>query len=203
MFAQMDEEEAKGMLAGELPIERTQRSCFSGLIEELFDRSHRRGPTAVMLTSPRRKAGVSFICSNIAVELALQGESVVLIDAHALLAVRDFAPQSATVLCRRIGPSDLWVLGMEDVLGRSTSRQTLTGSDINTKLRELERAFTYVLVDAPALSVGRDANVLAPSVHGTLMVARAIQTSDADLRKACRVLRAAGGLVLGSVFNLY
>jgi Mrp family chromosome partitioning ATPase len=203
MFTQMDEQEDREIVAGELPGARTQRSCFSGLIEELFDQSQRSGPTAVMLTSPRRKAGVSFICSNIAVELALQGESVVLIDAHALLAVREFTPQSATGLCRRVGPADLWVLGMEDVQGRSTNRQTFTGSDVNTKLRELERAFTHVLVDAPALSVGKDANILASSVRGTLMVARAIQTSDAELRKACRVLRAAGGLVLGSVFNLY
>jgi Mrp family chromosome partitioning ATPase len=203
MFAQMDEEETKGVLAGELPIERTERSCFSGLIEELFDQSQRSGPSTVMVTSPHRRAGVSFICSNIAIELALQGESVVLIDAHALLSVREFTSQSATVLCRRVGPSDLWVLGMEDVRGRSTNRQTLASSDVNTKLRELERVFTYVLVDAPALSAGRDANILAPSVHGTLMVARAIQTNDAELRRACRVLRAAGGLVLGSVFNLY
>jgi Mrp family chromosome partitioning ATPase len=90
---------------------------------------------------------------------------------------------------------------MEDVVGRSANPEALTSHEINSKLRELERAFTYVLIDAPALSVELDANILAASVYGTLIVARASQTRDEELRKACRVLRAVGGLVLGSVFN--
>lgn len=202
-FTYLDEEEVTESPASELKAEPPQPGYFSGLITELFDTSQRSGPTAVMVTSPHRRAGVSFVCSNIAVELALQGESVLLVDAHALLAVRESMPQSVTVLCRRVGPPSLWVLGMNDVLGRSANPERLTSSQVNAKLRELERAFTYVLIDAPALSIGMDANILAASVYGTLIVARANHTSNEELKKACRILRAVGGLVLGSVSNAH
>ena len=184
-------------------VEVAPRSCFSRLITELFDHSQRNSPSTVMLTSPHRKAGVSFICSNIAVELALQGEKVLLVDGRALLSVRLSPLQSVNLLCRRIGPLDLWVLAMEDVNGRSTSTETLTSSAVSAQIRELEKFYTYVLIDAPALSVGVDANILAASVYGTLLVARADHTRDEELRKACRTLRAVGGLVLGSVFNAH
>jgi polysaccharide biosynthesis transport protein len=202
-FTYLDEDEVTESPARELKIEPPQRSQFSELITELFDTLQRSGPTAVMVTSPHRRAGVSFVCSNIALELALQGESVLLVDAHALLAVRESMPQSVTVLCRRVGPPSLWVLGMNDVLGRSANPERLTSSQVNAKLRELERAFTYVLIDAPALSIGMDANILAALVYGTLIVARANHTCNEEVKRACRILRAVGGLVLGSVFNAH
>lgn len=197
------EENISEIPPNELLVEPIQRSYFSGLIAQLFDRSRRRSKTAVMFTSPHRKAGVSFICTSIAAELAVQGEKVLLIDAHALLAIRTFSPRSVTALCKRVSHNHLWVLGMEETVGWNVSAEEDKTSSIGTLLRELERNFPYLLIDAPALSEGKDANLLATSVYGTVIVARTNQTRDEELKRTCQTLTAFGGRVLGSVFNAH
>jgi Mrp family chromosome partitioning ATPase len=174
-------------------------SCFSGLIAQLFGPSRRDSPSAVMLTSPHRKAGVSFICSNIAAELAERGEKVLLADAHALLSLRLCSPRSVTAMCRRVGVN-LWVLGMEELAGRL---EGVASAAIGSQLRELEKMFTHVVIDAPALSVEMDAKLLATAVYGTVLVARANHTRDEELKRECHALTAFGGRVLGSVFNAH
>jgi len=202
-FNYIHEEARSEVPANELLNEPTQHTCFSGLIDQLFDRSWKNSPSTVMLTSPHRRAGVSFICSNIAAELALQGGKVLLVDAQALLAVRLCSPQLVAALCRRMGHLDVSVLAMEDIgewsVGPEAGESSVTGS----QLRELEREFSFVLIDAPALSAGMDAKLLAPSVYGTVIVARANQTRDEELRKTYQTLTEVGGLVLGSVFNAH
>lgn len=179
-----------------------QQSYFSGLIAQLFDRSRRSLRTAVMFTSPHRKAGVSFICTGIAAELASRGEKVLLVDAHALLAVRTFSPRSVTALCKKVGPHHLWVLSMEETVGWSIDPKGRS-STVGALLRELERDFPYLLIDAPALSVAPDANLLATSVYGTVIVARTNQTREEQLKRTCQTLTTLGGRVLGSVFNAH
>jgi len=156
-----------------------------------------------MLTSPLAQAGVSFICSCIAAELALQGAKVLLIDARALLAVRAFSPRLVIAHCRRIGPLQLWVLGLEDTTGLKASSKDERNGAIGALLHELEQEFPYLLIDAPALSSGGDANLLATSVYGTVVVARSGQTGEAELKTAQKTLSAFGGRLLGSVFNAH
>ena len=122
-----------------------------------------------MFTAPHRKAGVSFICTGMATELALRGEKVLLVDAHALLAVRTFSPRSVTALCKKMGPHHLWVLSMEETVGWRIDPKGRS-SAAGALLRELERDFPYLLIDAPALSVAQDANLLSTSVYGTVIV---------------------------------
>lgn len=178
------------------------RRRFSGLIAQLFDKSRKSSKAAVMLTSPHRKAGVSFICTSLAAELAVQGERVLLLDAHALLTVRALSSRAVTGLCKRIGPHTVWVLGMEEVAGWCAGSEDKSGA-IATLLRDLEREFSCVLIDAPALSVGSDANLLATSVYGTVIVARTNLTRNEELKRACEALTTFGGRVLGSVFNAH
>lgn len=199
----INEENIPEMVSQELLAEPAKHSHFSGLIAQLFDRSKRRSRSTVMFTSPHRRAGVSFICSGVAAELASQGEKVLLMDAHALLAIRTFSPRSVAALCRRIGPNHLWVLGMEETVGWTMCAEEDKSSAIGTLLRELERDFPYLLVDAPALSEGKDASLLATSVYGTVIVARTNQTRDEELKRTCQTVSAFGGRVLGSVFNAH
>jgi protein-tyrosine kinase len=178
------------------------RSGLSQLIAEVFERSEDDSKAGVMLTSPVREAGVSFICCSMAAELALQGLKVLLVDARALLSVRFLSIERVAGLCRRMGPSQLWVLGAEEArLGKTFEAET-SGS-IQALLRGLEGEFPYLLVDAPALSVGNDANLLATQVYGTVLVVRNGQTGKTDLQKAETVLTAFGGRVIGSVFNAH
>jgi Mrp family chromosome partitioning ATPase len=179
------------------------RSCLSRLIAEIFERSEDDSKAGVMLTSPTRQAGVSFICSSMAAELALQGMKVLLVDARALLSVRSLSIQGVVSLCRRVGAPQLWVLGAEEVSKASRVFKGETVGSIEALLRGLEREFPYLLIDAPALTTGSDANVLATHVHGTVLVARNGQTGKAQLQKAQTGLTAFGGRVIGSVFNAH
>jgi Mrp family chromosome partitioning ATPase len=197
-----DETMAGGMWDSDALTEPVAYSCFSPLIEKLFDRAQRLSPSAVMVTSPHRKAGVSFICSNIAAELAQRGERVLLADSHALLALRMSPARSVAALCRRVG-ENLWVLGMAELAGRHAIAEIAGSSAVGTQLRELERVFSFVLIDAPALADEMDAKLLATVVYGTVLVARANQTRDEDLERESQALTTFGGRVLGSVFNAH
>jgi protein-tyrosine kinase len=179
------------------------RSCLSRLIAEVFERSEDDSKAGIMLTSPVREAGVSFICSSMAAELALQGLKVLLVDARALLSVRFLSVERVAELCRRMGSSQLWVLGAEETSKVSKTLKEETSGSIEALLRGLEREFPYLLVDAPALSVGNDANLLATQVYGTVLVVRNGQTGKMDLQKAQTSLTAFGGRVIGSVFNAH
>jgi succinoglycan biosynthesis transport protein ExoP len=199
----ISEEYVSGLPSTEFSPELTKRSYLSGLIAEIFDKSQRNSRTGVMLTSPLRNAGVSFICSCIAAELALQGAKVLLIDARALLAVRTYSPRTVIVSCKRIGPLQLWVLGLAETTELKATTKNDRSGTIGTLLHELEQEFPYLLIDAPALSAGRDANLLAASVYGTLIVARSGQTGEAELKQAHKEIGGFGGRLLGSIFNAH
>jgi Mrp family chromosome partitioning ATPase len=181
----------------------TTRNYWSSLIECLFDRPQRSSPSAVMVTAPHRKTGVSFICTSIAAELAAQSEKVLLIDAHAFRAARGYPLRGLPALCKRVGPLNLWVLGMEETGLRNVSPDAEESAALGTRLRILELDFTVILIDAPALSAGTDAKVLASLVRGTVMVARANRTRSEDLKKGCQLLTSSGGRILGSIFNAH
>lgn len=185
----------------EIIPEPTRSSPFTGLIAELFDRSERTMRTGVMVTSTHRQAGVSFVCSCIAAELAAKGAKVLLVDAHALLAVRMYPSDLVVSLCRKVGPHELWVLGMEEVDGVVLGTEEICGSAIGTLLHALERKFPYLLIDAPAVSAGPDAHLLATSIYGTVLVTRADQTRDVELKHTHEALTEFGGRVVGTIFN--
>jgi succinoglycan biosynthesis transport protein ExoP len=199
----ISEEYFSGLPANEFSPELIKRSYFTGLIAEIFDRSRKTSRTGVMLTSPLRNAGVSFICSCIAAELALQGAKVLLIDARALVAIRACPPRSVIALCKRIGPLQLWVLGLEETAVLKATTKNDRSSTLGALLHELGQEFPYLLIDAPALSTGRDASLLATSVYGTVIVARSGQTGEAELKQAHKALGEFGGRLLGSIFNAH
>jgi Mrp family chromosome partitioning ATPase len=180
-------------------VEKVDFSCFSGLIAHVFDPARRYKRSAVMFTSHHRKAGVSFICSNVASELALGGDKVLLADAHALLNLRLATPRSVAASCKRVGPN-LWVLGMEELAGHM---EGVGGVALTAQIRELEKAFAFVVIDAPALSTEMDAKLMASAVYGTVLVARAKQTTAEEVGRDCQALKSFGGRVLGSVFNAH
>jgi len=178
-------------------------SRFSRFIAATFDRSREEARTSIMLTSPLKEAGVSFICCSIAAELAQRGERVLLVDAHALVAARTLLPLTVASLCRRVGSHSLWVLGSKEIASFENTHVRHEEETCCSILRELERDFTYVLIDAPALTAALDAELLSSAVYGTVLVVRSGSTSGSDLTRAHRRLTAFGGRVLGTLFNAH
>jgi Mrp family chromosome partitioning ATPase len=69
------------------------------------------------------------------------------------------------------------------------------------RLAELRQYFEYVLIDAPALSLGRDSIVLGRAAEGVILVLKANSSRREAARKAVQDLQNAGVRILGAVLN--
>ena len=196
------EEISPGIMANG-PVLADSRQRFTGLIAATFDKSRKQLRTSIMVTSATGKAGVSFVCSGIAAELSVRDAKVLLVDAHALLTVASLAPRSVSALCRRVGSHPVWVLGKEELSELSGSHQQTGRLSVRAVLHELEQEFTYVVIDAPAMSMSTDASILSTSVFGTILLARRGRTGRAEVKDAYKTLTHFGGCVLGTVFNAH
>jgi hypothetical protein len=79
---------------------------------------------------------------------------------------------------------------------------TLLLSDpMRLRLAELRQYFEYVLIDAPALSLGRDSIVLGRAAEGVILVLKANSSRREAARKAVQDLQNAGVRILGAVLN--
>ena len=78
----------------------------------------------------------------------------------------------------------------------------LLGSDrMKSFLTEMMSSFQFVILDAPPVMPIADARVLATMVEGVILVVRAGRVPKSMVRRACLLLEAAGGTVLGAVLN--
>lgn len=153
-----------------------------------------------MFVSPHPGAGVSFISSYVATELAALGGRVLLADAQGLVALTRMPVQLAVKQVERIELSRLWVLGSRQI-GLPLDDERDTTSSLASIMSALRDDFPYIVIDAPALSVSDDAIKLATIVHGTVLVAQAEHTLKQEVRAACDRFTSLGGRVLGSVYN--
>ncbi|RRA49061.1 tyrosine-protein kinase family protein [Acidipila sp. EB88] len=178
------------------------RNRFSELVRELFS-THALLPTRILLTAAERGAGVSFLCSHLAAEVAHQGGRVLLVDARALLSIAALTPGAALSLCRRAAQPGLVTLGMQEVEQEKAWDDETTPAGLPALLRAFEGEYGHLLIDAPALSVHQDALRLASLVSGTVLVARRQQSRETDLKRAQALLKLHGGRLSGAIFNAY
>lgn len=63
--------------------------------------------------------------------------------------------------------------------------------------------FDIVIMDTPAMNAFPDAQLIAQQVDACIVVARQHRTPLNDLRKTKRLIQAAGGAIIGCIFNEY
>lgn len=143
---------------------------------------------------------MSFTSSYVATELETLGGRVLLADAQALVNLARRPAQDFVKLAERVDLSRLWVLGMKQVSTRSSEDRSSVSSVISV-LAALRHEFTYIVIDAPALSASADAITLATAVYGTVFVAQAGRTAMNEVVRARQKFVSLGGRVLGSVYN--
>ncbi|WP_213878578.1 polysaccharide biosynthesis tyrosine autokinase [Pseudomonas sp. dw_358] len=169
---------------------------------------------ALLLCSPSSDAGTSFICSNLAVILAQGGQRVLLVDANLRRGRlhEDFnlrpAVGLADILAAQGNRDDLInrtsITGL-DFVGRgratSASAKLLSAASIEGLLEEWEGRYDVIIFDAPPLTSGPDAALLARQVGTVLLVAREGKYSVSDLDAWRQRLAHQGAPVRGAVFN--
>ncbi len=166
----------------------------------------------LVVTSAGPGEGKSMISANLAMALAQEGKSVLLVDAD----LRRPVQHTLFDVDRRPGLSDLLV----GKAGRDAVRESargihvitagtpvpnpaeLTGSSAFSSFVDgVRERYDVVVIDTPPVLAVSDTSVIAPLVDGVILVARANQTPGGALASAAQQLRRARSSVLGVVMN--
>lgn len=168
----------------------------------------------LVVTASREQHGTSFVAANLAVTFSQLGQRTLLIDAN----MRKPTQFRSFKLHNKFGLSDILVKragieviekidGLEGlhVLSSGTippNPLELLGNEKFTALKdELSREFEIVIIDSPPIMDYSDAQALASSVKGVLVVARKNVTKLEELEDVKELLVTAGAEPLGVVIN--
>lgn len=167
----------------------------------------------IEITSSSQNEGKSITAVNLAIALAKNGESVLLIDCDLRL------PTVAKKLRVRQKPGLTNLLfgqnSMEDVIVHHPSgldiitagalppnpSEVLGSSKMNAVLEKLKEQYDYVILDVPPVGVVTDAAVLAPKVSGILLVVRQGVAKHEGINTAINQLKLANGNIIGFVMT--
>lgn len=204
----------RGQLLSQVAREDLSMEALRSLRTSLYLSMLQAPNKALLLCSPTADAGTSFICSNLAVVLAQGGQRVLLVDAnlrrgrlHEEFNLRPAVGLSDILAAR--GNRDDLIHGTSfaglDFVGRgrgsSASAKLLSAASIEGLLEEWAGRYDVIIFDAPALTAGPDASLLARQVGTVLLVAREGKYSLSDLDGWRQRLAHEGAPVRGAVFN--
>lgn len=167
----------------------------------------------IEITSSSPNEGKSITAVNLAIALAKNGESVLLIDCDLRL------PTVAKKMRVRQKPGLTNLLfgqnTLEDVIVHHPSgldiitagalppnpSEVLGSSKMSVVLEKLKQHYDYVILDVPPVGVVTDAAVLAPKVSGILLVVRQGVAKHEGVGAAVNQLRLANGNIIGFVLT--
>ena len=194
--------------AGSPAAEAFRRMRIACGNSDLLDGPARR----IIVTSPSDQDGKTTTAVNLARALALNGSSVVLVDAalrtgssepHDGRGLIDFLQGDGNVVAMTI-PTRYPGLSYVAAGGAVANPTEVLGTArLRAGFDELSTRFDYVIVDSPSLRSRSDAIVLASAAEAVLMVVRSNKTRYADLGASIERLDSSGILLLGVVLNGY
>lgn len=198
-----------------LEMEERQRGEIMKLVQNVFIMPVSDGPRIVVLASSEPGNGCSWICCRTAEILATHVKApVCVVDAnlrspglHQNFGVENHhglsdalnATGSIRNFIRPLGRENLWLLSCG--ADAANSHNLIMSSAMLGRLAELRQYFEYILVDAPALSLGNEAMLLGRAADGIVLVLKANTSRRESARKAVQDLQSAGAKVLGAVLN--
>ncbi|HEY0671939.1 MAG TPA: polysaccharide biosynthesis tyrosine autokinase [Longimicrobiales bacterium] len=172
-------------------------------------------PRAIAVTSPSPEEGKSVTAANLALAIAQQGQTVLIVDAD----LRRPVQHEIFEMERAPGLSDALV-GLVQPLAAAQAYQAmpnvyvmtcgteapnpaeLLGSESFVRfLHQMLEKFDTVIIDTPPVNLVTDAAVIGSVCDGVLIVAEAGRTDRSVLANAVNELRHARGSVLGIVLN--
>jgi chain length determinant protein tyrosine kinase EpsG len=188
------------------------RAVRSHLLLRWFS-AERRG---LVVVSPSKGDGRSYVAANLAVALSQAGERTLLIDAdlrnprqHAVFNVPNDRGLSLVLGELSAEPGEVMLpffqnLALMPAGPRPPNPQELLSRQaFRTLLATMQRRYDVILVDSPAAAENSDAEIVAARVGGAMVVARKNRTRVAELTKLEQKLLDAQAQVVGSVFNCY
>lgn len=159
--------------------------AYAELAAKLFQAS---GPARVVaFASANRGEGVTRTVRGLSSELVLSGKTVVTLDG---------ALHGSPALDMRLADERLRI--EPAILGAPRAAAPETASTFVTGLRE---RYSCILLDCGSLESSTDLLRLAPLSDGVVLVVEAGRTGKDQIDRAARVIREAGGTLLGCVLN--
>jgi capsular exopolysaccharide synthesis family protein len=171
-------------------------------------------PQVILLTSPSPSEGKTVTSLNLAIALARDGHSVLLIDAD----MRKGCCHQRLGLTNNRGLSNVLTGGL--ALDRGIQDTPVTGLSLLSRgipppnpsellgsrrmkdiLTELRQRFQYILIDSPPVIAISDAAILSVVADGALLVFDAQKTSTACAQKAVERLDTVHARFLGVILN--
>ncbi len=172
--------------------------CFQGLIYRVFQEGQgansERG-IAIAFVSAHPGAGTTFLTNSLTETLDRGAPgSTALLDCRRIVHGREGALHIPSRSSHHTGHAQSGL-----VLQRGDWR---ANRDLrNQWLQVLRSRFSYVLLDCPSLRESKDVLGLTTLVDGVVLVVEANKTSKSQLAHLERVVRDAGGKILGSMLN--
>jgi capsular exopolysaccharide synthesis family protein len=170
-------------------------------------------PRTLLVTSANTGEGKTTLAANLATSIAHLGERVLLIDAdlrrprlhelfgldpsHGLSRTLTGSPADAEVQATAV--PNLSVLCAGPAL--SGPAEYLSSARFRDALRELALAYDRVVIDSSPLAPVADAEIVAPSVDGVVLVVRDRRCTAAALDRSLERLHRVGAPLLGVVAN--
>jgi succinoglycan biosynthesis transport protein ExoP len=181
----------------------------------IMGREVNSGPRLIGIVSCLPSEGKTTIASNLAHLFAASGRHTMLVDGD----LRN------TTLTRHYAPNARY--GLSDVLQHSESQITVTDVNIAPRLDfipamgsgratdinlfigssamqgelKVMKAYDYVVVDLPAMSLSSDVKALVPLLDAVIFIIEAGRTTSDDVSEALETLQQANGKVLGAILN--
>jgi receptor protein-tyrosine kinase len=189
-----------------------QAEYLRGLRTQLMIDWFKDDRKVLAISGINRICGASMFAANLAIIFAQFGKRTLLIDAdlrgptqHHFFRI-DTSPGLSDVLMGRAGQeaffngAPLSKFFMLPAGTKPPNPQEIISSQLFKQLIEyLSESYDIILVDTPAFSVGSDAQAIAATVGGSLLVARAHYTKADDVSKVEKTIINSGAQVVGSV----
>ncbi len=180
----------------------------------LFSLQHKEGCRKIMVTSSFQGEGKSVISTNLAACFAQMGSSVLIVDCdlrrsrvHKYLNLKS-NPGLANILggfidvstaIQKTSIANLFALS-GGVIPPNPS-ELIGSSRMEMLVKELEKAFDYIIFDTPPVNVVSDALSLVNLVDGVVVVVSQNLSNSVALTKCVQSLEFANAKILGVVFN--
>lgn len=181
------------------------------LVRRFFLATGKENLRQVVFCGVESENGSSSICASVGRALvSVSSKSVCLVDGNIISAnlSRIFGIEKSVSLSRKFTSTrercvqvgaNLWLAGPHLITGGQSS--LLPVEDLKQCLAELDRAFDYLLIDAPGLCHSSDAELLGQFAEAAILVVEADKTRRSDAAKAKESLDAAGIKLLGTILN--
>ena len=192
---------------------------FAKLRNHIRYSGHLSPERRLLVTSPQKGDGKSYICANLAVSFAQEGNRVLLIDmdlrkgsGHSLLDISapmtDFGQGLAGYLEGNTSADSILVRTEFENLNFiasggpvSNPLKLLRAEQMEALLEKAEQEYDIVIVDGPPVIRFADCAMTSHAFRGVLMVAGSGRTRDSELLEAAGRLRHVGAPLIGTVIN--